>query len=80
MFKVSDKLRYLLSAVACWKLTSAVHSVHITYRELMSEIITCNVSTFSNRLSITAVMIIGSDTAEGGVSEGNVTWNGTKTL
>ncbi len=66
-------LNHLLSAAACWKLRSAVHSVHITYRELMSEIITCNVSVSSNRLSITAVMTTGSDTAKGGVSEENVT-------
>ncbi len=56
---------------------SAVHSVHVTYRELMSEIITCNVSVSSNKLSITAVMTTWSDTAEGGVSEVNVTRNGT---
>ncbi len=73
-------LNHLLSAAACWKLRFAVHSVHITYRELMSEIITCNVSVSSNRLSITAVMTTGSDTAKGGVSEVNVTWNGTETL
>ncbi len=71
---------YLLSAVACWKVRSAVHSVHITYRELMSEIITCNVSVSSKRLSISAVMTSGSDTAKGGVSEENVTRNGTGTL
>ena len=57
-----------------------MHSVHITYRELMSEIITCNVSVSSNRLSITAVTITGSDTTKGGVSERNVTWNRTGML
>ncbi len=57
-----------------------MHSVHITYRELMSEIITCNVSVSSNRSSITAVMTTGSDTAKGGVSEVNLTWNGTEML
>ncbi len=57
-----------------------MHAIHTTYRELMSEIITCNVSVSSNRLSVTAVMTTGSDTAKGGVSERNVTRNGTGTL